>query len=80
MVSEKIFKGFCYQDKPCSVVAMFLLIKFNLAIFVEGHLVIISAKLFLFLTTGFIGEDVLSFLRNWPHPLAAMFFNGSNLF
>ena len=33
------------------------------AFFVEGHLITISAKSFLILTTGYGGEDVLSFLH-----------------
>ena len=36
---------------------VFWQIKFLLAVFVDGNLVIISAKLFSILTTGFRGED-----------------------
>ena len=42
---------------------VFLRIKCVLAIFVEGHLVIISAKLFLILANGF--RDVSSFLHRY---------------
>ena len=31
----------------------------------EGHIVTISAKLFSNLTTGFIGEDILSFSHRY---------------
>ena len=36
----------------------FLQIKFHLAIFVDGHLITISTKLFSFQTAGFRAEDV----------------------
>ena len=47
--------------RPC----FFLLIKLVLAIFVEGHPVTNSAKLFSILTIGCRGEDVLSFLYRY---------------
>ena len=56
---------------------MFLMDQFLLAIFVEGHLVTISAKLFSNLTTGFRREDDLHNGKRSRH-LAAMFLDESN--
>ena len=53
------------RNKPHPVAAMFFDWPNSfLAIFVEGHLVIISVKLFLILTTSF-RRDVISFLYRY---------------
>ena len=52
------FSKFSYLVKPHPLAAMFFdRIKFLLSIFVECHLVTISAKLFSIMNTGFRGED-----------------------
>ena len=50
------FKVFLTHDKPPPLLTM--LDHTSLAIFVEGHLVTISVKLFSILTTGFKGKDL----------------------
>ena len=51
VLKEKIFKVFLSHGLPCR------LDQICLAIFEEGQLVTISAKLFSILTNGFRGED-----------------------
>ena len=68
-------QSFYFPDGPCPLAAMILTDQICLAIFVEGPLVTISAKLFSILTIGFKGEDLKkSCYHDKPRPLVAMLF------